>query len=365
MRATIRRTLRVLVRGLALALLALALVAVVTPMGRYISRAAWEEARILARRQPISELVADSATTPALRQRLTLVVDARRFAVQQLGLSAGESFTTFSRLERDTLVLVLSAARRDTLALHTWWFPVVGRVPYKGFFDFAAAERARAGMQSRGFDTNLRPAAAFSTLGWFNDPLLSTTVRLDTVSLAGTVIHELVHNTLFARNHVAFNESFASFVGARGSAEFFRMRGAHAAAQRADDEWEDDKRLGIFWEATVRRIDSVYALPGIDSAARVRARDTVYAQMRRVLVDDIAPRMLTLDAGRLARIPLDNATLLARRVYARDLEIFDDVHRRAGGPLRATIELVSRLVREGKGADPFELLRAFLSAERP
>jgi predicted aminopeptidase len=359
MRAPIRKTLRILARVLAVGLVALVLVAVATPTGRYISRAAWEEAKILARRKGIAGMLADSSVSPGLRQRLRLVLDARRFAVDRLGLQARESFTTYSRLERDTLVLVLSAARRDTLAAYSWWFPVVGRVPYKGYFDFDAARAARDAMEALGFDTNLRPAAAFSTLGWFNDPLLSTSVGLDTASLASTVIHELLHNTLFVRNAVAFNESFASFIGARGAAEFFRSRDAEGAARQVELDWEDDKRLGTFWEATAHKIDSVYAIPGVDSAGRVRARDTVYARMRRVLLEEIAPRMNTMGADRLARIPLNNAALLARRLYAHDLYLFDAVHERVGGDLRATIERVRGLT-QGT-LDPYEALRRWLS----
>ncbi|MGQ0767055.1 MAG: aminopeptidase [Gemmatimonadota bacterium] len=334
-----------------------------TPMGRYIARAAWEEGRILSRRRSIEGLVADTATNPALKARLDLVLAARRFAVEELQLDGGESFTTYSRLDRDTLVLVLSAARRDTLAAHTWWFPIVGRVPYKGFFDFDAARRARDEMSNRGFDTNLRPAAAFSTLGWFNDPLLSTTVRLDTLSLVTTVIHELVHNTIFVRGQVAFNESFASFVGARGAAEFFRARGAGEAARLVDLDWEDDKLLGDFWQKVAESIDSAYAVPRLDSAARVAARDTVYARMRRVLVEEVAPRIKRGDPARLAQMPLDNAVLLARRLYARDLELFDQVYARAGGKTAAAVALVRQAV--AGSDDAYAALRSWLTQQSP
>lgn len=362
-------------------------------MGRYLVRAAWEEGKILARRRSISDILAegaatdgtqggagagvgdggrvaaDRATAPsagatALRRRLQLVVDARTFAQRTIGLAGGESFTTYSALERDTLVLVLSAARRDTLAAYTWWFPVVGRFPYKGFFDFAQARRTAAAMQRRGYDTYLRPASAFSTLGWFNDPLLSTTLRLDTLDLANTVIHELTHNTIFVKGEVTFNESFASFVGARGAIEFFRSRGQPLAARRLDAEWRDEKLLGSFWAATLSAVDSAYAAHAGDSSARIVARDSVFARMRRVLVRDLTPRLPTVDGERLQRIPLDNASLLARRVYAADLWLFDAVHERAGGSVAETVRLVQRLVQERRG-DPFEALRAWLAVTPP
>ena len=104
----------------------------------------------------------------------------------------------YSKLRGDTLVLVLSAAYADRLKRYTWWFPVVGRVPYKGYFDYDAAKKARRQLAAEGFDTSLRPASAFSTLGFFNDPILSTTLAGDSIELANTVIHELTHNTFYA-----------------------------------------------------------------------------------------------------------------------------------------------------------------------
>ncbi|MEO6447476.1 MAG: aminopeptidase [Gemmatimonadaceae bacterium] len=339
----------------------LAALGVGTSLGRYVLRAAWEEGKILARRQPITEILADTSAPAEVRGRLTLVVDARTFAQQALQLEGGRSFTAYSALDRDTLVLVLSAARRDTLAAYTWWFPVVGRFPYKGFFNAREAQRSRDDLERRGFDTVLRPAAAFSTLGWFDDPLLSTTLRLDSVSLANTVIHELTHNTLFVKGSVPFNESFASFVGARGAAEFFRARGQPAAARAAERQWADEKQLGAFWGATARAIDSAFAAHPRDSLARLEARDSVYARMRHVLLADLAPRMPTVSRSALERLPLNNAVLLARRVYASDLWLFDEVHRRAGGSLAATVRLIRDLVRASP-ADPFETLRAWLAA---
>lgn len=331
-------------------------------MGRYLARAAWAESRILLRRQPIDHLVADTLAPAAVRERLRLVLDARTFAESSLGLRAGESFTTYSRLDRDTLVLVLSAAYRDRLEPFRWWFPIVGRVPYKGYFDFAAAERARADFERRGFDTYLRPASAFSTLGWFNDPLLSTTLAQGPRSLANTVIHELAHNTLFVPSQVEFNESFASFVGARGAAEFFGARGDTASARLVELEWEDDKRLGAFWEALRQSIDSAYAAWPNDSAARVRARDEVYAAARRTLVDSVGPLLKTIPAARLERVRLDNAALLARRVYAAQLPLFDEIWMRSGGSVRTAIDRITELTRDSDA--PFDALRGWLQ-QRP
>ena len=258
------------------------IVFLLTPTGCYLSRAGWEEAKILAGRRRIVRLVDDPTTDPPTRARLQLVLQARGFAADSIKLRTGESFTTYSHLERDTLVLVVSGAYRDRLEPYTWWFPIVGRVPYKGFFDFDAAKDLARDLERRGYDTYVRPSAAFSTLGWFNDPLLSTTLRLDSINLANTVIHEVTHNTFYKAGQAVFNESFANFVGARGAAWFFRTRGDSAAAAFADADWEDDKRMGAFWASLYRSLDSAYKEHPGDSAraTRLAARDSVYARGR-------------------------------------------------------------------------------------
>ncbi len=137
----LRRALRVAAWVLGGIVAAGVLYLVVTPTGHYLARAAWEEAKILVRRRSIPELVQDRQTPARVRAKLQLVLAARAFAEDSVALRAGNSFTTYTQLDRDTLVLVLSGAYRDRLEPYTWWFPIVGRVPYKGFFDLAGAQR--------------------------------------------------------------------------------------------------------------------------------------------------------------------------------------------------------------------------------
>jgi predicted aminopeptidase len=352
---------RRIARRIAGLLVALLVAFLLTPTGCYLSRAGWEEAKILAGRRKIVRLVDDAGTDDATRARLRLVLAARGFAADSVKLRTGDSFTTYSHLERDTLVLVVSGAYRDRLEPYTWWFPIVGRVPYKGFFDFSAAQDLARDLERRGFDSYVRPSAAFSTLGWFNDPLLSTTLRMDTINLVNTVIHEVTHNTFYKAGQAVFNESFANFVGARGSAWFFRTRGDSVAARFADADWEDDKRMGAFWATLYRSLDSAYAAHPGDSARATRlvARDTVYARGRIHLIRDVAPQLRTLSPDRVARIRIDNnAALLARRIYLTDLELFDRVWEREGRDLRRTIERVILLAKDAD--DPYAAVKKWL-----
>ncbi len=333
---------------------------VISPTGRYLLRAVWAEGGILARRRKIADIVADSSTSATTRRKLQLVLAARAFAADSIGLEAKESFTTFSPLDRDTLVLVLSGAYRDRLEPYTWWFPIVGRVPYKGYFDFDLAKKAEKQLYDRGFDVYLRPSPAFSTLGWFNDPLLSTSLRADTLSLANTVVHELTHNTFYASGSAVFNESFANFVGARGGAWFFRSRGSPGAAQRLDDEWSDDKALSRFWAVLYYRVDSAFRAHPTDSLARLRARDTLYARARRDAVAVLGPQLKNVNPKALERIRLDNAALLAHRIYNTDLDVFDQVWVKEGGDLKRTIARVIALAKS-RPKDPFGAMKDWVA----
>ena len=332
--------------------------------GCYLPRAAWEEAKILSRREPIRELITDQRTPPETRAKLRLVLDARTFAADSLGLDRGKSFTTFSDIGRDTLVLVLSAARRDTLAGYSWRYPVVGRLPYRGFFDLDDALKARRELEAKGYDTYLRTADAFSTLGWFDDPLLSTTLRHDSLDLANTVIHEITHSTYFPKGQAVFNESFASFVGARGAEAFFRSRGSTSAAERSDAAWQDQKVLSAFWASLSRSLDSAFAAHPGSRERRLLARDTVYASARVALRDSVGPLLRTIGPWYADRVPLNNAYVLARVVYAKELALFDEVYRAEERNLRATIARVIRLAKSSPG-DPFRAIRAWVEEVRP
>lgn len=334
----------------------------ITPTGCFLGKAAWEEGKILSRRKPISEAIANSRTTPVVRTKLQLVTAARQFAADSLRLRVKESFTSYAQLDRDTLVMLLSAAYRDTLKAYTWWFPIVGRVPYKGFFDFDKARTTAHDLEERGLDIYLRPADAFSTLGFLPDPLLSTTLGRDTLELVNTVIHEVTHNTFYAPNQAIFNESFANFVGYRGAMLFYKSRVKvlqDSAWMKINDEWKDEKLLSEFWGGIYKSLDSAFALHR-DKNMRLLVRDSIYSAARTRLINDIGLRFRTIPTWYAQRVSLNNASLLANRIYRTELELFDQVYYRERMDLRRTIGRIISLAKKSPD-DPYGAVRNWVA----
>jgi predicted aminopeptidase len=358
-----RRRLRAARRILLSLLGVIALLMVIVPTGRYLLRAAWEEMIILAGRRRITSVIRDPSTDSSTRVKLRVVLAARTFAADSVGLKVGDSFSSYTKLSRDTLVLLVQAAYKDRLARYTWWFPIVGSVPYKGYFDYDAARREGDRLKRDGLDVYLRPASAFSTLGVFADPILSTTLSEDSLELANTVVHETLHNTIYLRGQAVFNESFANFVGARGAAWFFRSRAATGAGEETDARWSDTKLLGRFWAAMYATVDSAYKAHPDDKSARIAARDSISARARIELVETLGPQLRTIGPRALERVRLDYAALLARRVYMTDLELFDTVYEREDWDLRRTIARIGALARASP-KDPYGAVKRWLALPR-
>ncbi len=327
----------------------------------YYLRAAWEQTKILNRRHPIASIVADTATDWETRNKLLLVLQARQYAADSLRLNAGDSYTLFARAESDTLVMVLSAAYKDRFAPHTWRFPIVGRVPYKGFFELRDAQKEQRKLEARGFDTYLRPSAAYSTLGWFNDPLLSTLLRYDEISLANTVIHELFHNTFYAPGQAVFNESLANFVGGRGAIEFFCRRDGprSPACETATAAWNDDLLFGVFLGELVAELKALYARADLSSVEKLRERERIFTAAQRRFADEVRPRLRVDTFATFTRDPLNNATLIARHIYYDRLELFERVHAsRDHDFIRAMNDIIAA-ARSNK-ADPYAAVAALV-----
>ncbi len=321
----------------------------------YIARGAYEEARLLWNRRPIERELADDSLTPQDREKLETVLRVRRFAADKLGLNAGGAYLNVTDVDQDAIVHVVMAAPRDSLTPYTWWFPIVGSVPYRGYFSEADADAEAREMQARGYDTMVRSAVAFSSLGFFDDPLLSNLLKLDRVELAGVIIHELFHRTYFLPSDVMFDESAANWVGARGALAFFtETEGADCAdTAEARAVLESNLKFSRFLLGEQALLLRIY-MSGAPREEILKRRAAAFEQIRTDYAR-LAPCLSGLERFDLDKEPLNNAVLLNYLIYFHDLDDFEALYRADGGDLKRTIARMIELAR-GNPGDPFHAI---------
>lgn len=278
----------------------------------YLGHVGVGQARLLASRKPIARVIDDPATSPVLRERLAGAQQARRFASARLGLPDNRSYTQYADLHRDYATwTVFATAALSTQAL-TRCFPIAGCVPYLGYFTQARAQREADRLRALGNDVHVAGSAAYSTLGWFADPIVSPMLRWSDDELDGIVFHELAHQRVYVKDDTAFNESYASFVQRQGLREWRAARGL-PAAKEADDAIDRAFTTDVL--ALRAQLDGIYKSADADSAklaAKARAFDAFrhryhFGQSRRLLVDRRYDRWVD---G-----PLNNASLLPFGLY--------------------------------------------------
>jgi predicted aminopeptidase len=202
----------------------------------YYRQAVSGQYEILARREPISEVIARADTRPALREKLHLVLDIREFAERELHLKTDGHYAKYADLGRRYVVWNVYAAPEFSLEPKKWWYPVVGSLKYRGFFSEKDARACGARLAKEGYDVCVGGVDAYSTLGFFKDPVLNTFIHNAPPDLAETLFHELAHQRVFARGDTDFNEAFATAVGEEGARRWLALHGDEKS--RADYELE-------------------------------------------------------------------------------------------------------------------------------
>jgi predicted aminopeptidase len=322
---------------------------------RYFAHAAYEEGHLLCNRRPIAQVLQKPDLSPGVRQRLETVLAVRKFAADNLGLRVGGAYKTITAVDQNAVVWVVMAAPRDSLTPYLWWFPIVGDVPYKGYFDKARAEAEARSMEGHGYDTFVRPAIAFSSLGFFDDPLLSNLLELNRVELAGVLIHELFHRTFFLKSDVMFDESSANWIGNRGAVDFFtQTEGANSQdAVAARDIYDSDMKFAAFLLQQEARLRRLYQ-SGLPHDQMLRRRQIVFREINADYAK-LKPLLSGLERFDLDQQPLNNAVLLNYMIYFHELDRFAALDRMHHGDTRATIQSIIELA-QSEPDDPFHAI---------
>jgi predicted aminopeptidase len=328
--------------------------------GAYLFHAASGQLQRITDDVPIEEALKDPSLGDRALAHLNMIGSLKHFAVERLGLSQTESYETVFLKPQTSYVYTVSASPKDRLSRVTWWFPVVGRVPYLGFFDLAKARAKGKRLAEDGMDVFISRAEAYSTLGWFDDPLTRNMIEASTVEFVETVIHEMTHSTLYLSSQPEFNETLASVVAKRGTVLFLEETyGAHHPwAIEAVHALEDERLFSDFLSGVLDRLSAVYD-DAVSYEEKLARRTLVFSDARETL-DHQMGRYRTDRFDPFLRMELNNASILALGLYHRYFNLLEATLHANRGAMRETIDYLRALSKTEpdlikalqKGAEP-------------
>jgi predicted aminopeptidase len=300
------------------------------------------QGRIMLAKRHYPDALRDPDLAARHKSMILLVQEAKRFGEEVLGLARTDNFSSYVILDRDAVSWNVTAAEKTRLDPHRWWFPIVGHVPYKGYFSLGRAQREARRLAEKGYDTHVGKVAAYSTLGYFSDPIFSTFLGYPESALPELILHELTHATLFIKGEVELNEGLATFVGQKGGLDFLEQRyGADSRLLRdARARVRDERAFGAF----------------ITRLCTLARREKIFEEEKHALVE-LEWSFSGKRYRAFAEADWNNAVILAHRRYYGDLPAFEKLYTDLGADLKRVLAFF-REARE-RGERPREaLLRA-------
>lgn len=218
------------------------------------------QVNILYNASPIEEKMQDKNFPDSLKIKLKLIQEIKTFARDSLGLEISKNYTHIYDQKGKPVLWVITACRAFSMKEYTWEFPFLGAVSYKGFFEKERGQPELQKLQELGYDTEYRPVSAWSTLGWFEDPILSNMLRRSEGQLAELIIHELTHTTLYLPGSVDYNENFATYVGEQGAIQFLKNKygSNHPVYTNYLHYQSDEKLYGEYMLKSTQMLDQFY-----------------------------------------------------------------------------------------------------------
>jgi predicted aminopeptidase len=331
--------------------------------------------QIFAHEEKIEKLLADPGTTNELRQRLVVLEDLRAFARQDLKLPVDSHYRKYADVHRRYVVWNVEAAPEFSLEPKTWWYPLVGSLEYRGYFSREGATNYAGYLRRKGYDVSVGGVEAYSTLGWFKDPVLNTFVFEPDADLAEIIFHELGHQRVFARGDTDFNEAFATSVGEEGARRWLKSKGNAEALEKYLGHLETTRAFVHLTMKTRERLVALYGdkqtaagkLKATDknngtSIARLREdKQRIIDDMRREYDDSKAHWKSQDDYEGWFKHPINNAHLNSVAAYYDLVPGFEQLLAENGGDLEkfyAAADTLSKKPKDERHSALRQLARA-------
>ena len=319
----------------------------------FYGQAAAGQWSIVRHEEPTGKLIASANTDATLRDRLMTVAALLRFAEDRLALEPGKRYSSYARVEGDAVVWNVFATPEFSTVPMRWCYPIVGCASYRGYFDRRAAKRYAQRLKVEQHDAFVGGVAAYSTLGWFDDPILSTFVDWPDTDLAGLIFHELGHGEVFISGDTSFNEAFASFVERRGVVEWLRANHDDAQIERATRRWQMSDRFVAYLLVWRDELQRLYDQPYNAVALRL-LKSELFAEAERCYRDN---RTVFGDQDWFFRRGVNNAGLVPLAAYNELMTGFAGLFAQAGESWPKFYEKVAALGRLDRDSRSAELAR--------
>ncbi len=339
--------LRIYIKRLVLVLLTLVAVSlfVFWDLIIYGARQGYGQLNIVWNARPVEEFMSDPDFPDSLKARLVFIDEVRKYAIDSLALKDTENYKTLYDQKGKEIMWVVMACEPFRLKPREWKFPIVGVVPYKGFFKEERAIALKEELEKEGLDVIIRNPGGWSTLGWFTDPILSKMLSRSEGDLANLIIHEMSHATIFVKDSIDFNENLATFIGDRGTEQFLIDRYGRESREYIT-YMEEDKDYLKFVDHMLRgakHLDSLYSTM-TDKQPLEQKKTLKETAIRNIInaLDTLSLELTTHPSGRFRKKLPNNAYFMNFRQYQAKQDIFgDEWANRFNSDLRAYIEYLS------------------------
>ena len=326
---------------------------------RFYTQAAGGQMEMLRKARPVAEVMADPKTKPVLKQKLDTVADILRFAEQELQLPARGQYGRYANLGRRYAVWVVFAAPEFSIEPKTWCYPMLGRLAYRGFFEEKLALQEAEELRAEGFDVHVGGVEAYSTLGYFRDPLLNTFIGRDDAALAELIFHELTHQRLYLKGDTDFNEAFATAVGQEGARRWLKSRGRLKELAVFEKELRVEREFIALILKTREELKEAYQQSASSGReAQLRAKHQLLERLRSRALKLDHQHGGSLKIERWFKKPVNNARLATVSSYYEMLPGFEALLRQHGGDLGSFFEGVKSMSRLGHDQRRLQVMEA-------
>ncbi|MBK5100233.1 MAG: aminopeptidase [Desulfobacteraceae bacterium] len=328
----------------------------------YLLHAAAGQFHVLRGSIPVEEALHSDYLRPEQKGLLRLVAKIKEFGENELGLKKTQNYQEIYLTSHRYHIYSVSASPKDRLSRMTWWFPVVGKMPYLGFFDLESAREEKENLVKKNLDVTMGIADAYSTLGWFRDPVTMNMIQRSPVYLAETILHEITHATFYLQGQSEFNEGLAVLVGKRGALHFLETTygSSHPLTMQARKAVEDERIFSSFLASLLDELERLYDSP-IGYEEKLSQREEVFSRSLEEFAR-LKNRLQTKRFINFDNVELNNAYLLSIGLYHRNFHLFEAVLNETGDSIRETLTFFQGLAKEE--GDLLENTRKWLGRQK-